>query len=630
MTIYANVYDGQLTVDLDGIGASGGVVSLAPATVSFGQVQVGTTSAPLQVTAGNSSASAIPIGGIAITAPFVLSGNSCGTSSLAANSNCQVQVEFAPTAGGAVTGLLTFTDGAGTQTVALSGTGQALPTDTLSTNTLIFPGTAEGQISAPMLVTIVNTGDLPLTFPASNAIAVTGGFQISNISFGTQIAPQHPGVGTISVQFAPTQIGAVSGMLTIADALHTQTVALSGTGLAVPVITVNPASFAFTNQQPGIASAPQTVTVTNTGGAPMTNVGFQISPVTSGYAATPSVCAATLNPGTSCQGQVTFTPPATGVIAATLAVSTSTSGVAAVAVPLNGTGLLSTALATNPSQLTFPVVAVGQSSAAQPVTVTNSSGFAINPVSLAAAAPFSIAQNTCTGSLAAGANCTASVVFQPSASGSATGSLTISSSSVAAPATVAVSGIGFDFGIAVSGPASQTIARGQQASYTLVLTPTGSGGSFSFACGTLPTNALCLFNPTTETLGAGVQGNVLVQISTSSSTTARLESPSIGKPGLSKQHPDRIGIRHALPLACGLFLLPFALWRRRRIFLLAVLAVFLSGGVTSCTSSGGATSGGGSGSSGGSGGTPTGTFTIPVTVTSTGMTHSVNLTLTVD
>jgi hypothetical protein len=163
-----------------------------------------------------------------------------------------------------------------------------------------------------------------------------------------------------------------------------------------------------------------------------------------------------------------------------------------------------------------------------------------------------------------------------------------------------------------------------------VLTPTGSGGSFSFACGTLPTNALCLFNPTTETLGSGVQGNVLVQISTSSSTTARLESPSIGKPGLSQQHPDRIGIRRALPLACGLFLLPFALWRRRRIFLLAVLAVFLAGGVTSCTSSGGGTSGGGSSGTGGSGGTPTGTFTIPVTVTSTGMTHSVNLTLTVD
>jgi hypothetical protein len=627
MTIYANVYGGQLTVDLDGTGAAAGVVSLAPATVSFGQVEVGTTSSPLQVTAGNSSATAVPISNVAITAPFVLAGNSCGTTSLAANSNCQLQVEFAPTQAGAASGLLTFTDGAGTQTVALSGTGLAAPTDTLSTNSITFPDTAMGQISAPLLVTIVNTGDVALTFPAKNAITVTGGFQVSNISFGTQIAPQHPGTGTISVQSAPTQVGSIAGTLTIADALRTQTVALSGTGLGPPVITVNPASLAFTNQQPGVASAPQTLTVTNAGGAPMANVGFQISPLASGYTILPAVCAATLNPGASCFGQVTFTPPAAGVIAAALAVSSSTPGVAAVSVPLNGSGQLASALATNPSQLTFPVVAAGQSSAAQPVTVTNSSGYSISGVSLAAAAPFSVTQNTCFGNLAAGANCTASVVFQPSVGGSASGMLTISSSAVAAPATVALSGVGFDFSVVFSGPASQTIARGQQANYTLVLTPVGSGGSFTFACGTLPTNALCLFNPATETLGTGVEGNVLVQISTSSGTTARLERPDANKPGVERA--GRRGFSGALPLACGLFLLPLALRRCRRIFLLAVLAVFLAGGVISCTSSGGGSSGSTSGQ-GGSGGTPAGTYTIPVTVTSTGMTHSVNLTLTVD
>ena len=44
MTIYANVYGGQLTVDLTGTGSPAGAVSLTPATVSFGQVEVGTTS----------------------------------------------------------------------------------------------------------------------------------------------------------------------------------------------------------------------------------------------------------------------------------------------------------------------------------------------------------------------------------------------------------------------------------------------------------------------------------------------------------------------------------------------------------------------------------------------------------
>ena len=85
---------------------------------------------------------------------------------------------------------------------------------------------------------------------------------------------------------------------------------------------------------------------------------------------------------------------------------------------------------------------------------------------------------------------------------------------------------------------------------------------------------------------------------------------------------------HVLPVACGLFLIPLAFRRRRKMFLLAVLAAFFACGVSSCISSGGG-SGGTSGKGGGSN-TPPGTYTIPVSVTSTGITRSVNVTLTVD
>jgi len=57
------------------------------------------------------------------------------------------------------------------------------------------------------------------------------------------------------------------------------------------------------------------------------------------------------------------------------------------------------------------------------------------------------------------------------------------------------------------------------------------------------------------------------------------------------------------------------------------------GGVASCASSGGGTGGGGGGSGGtggGSGLTPDGTYSIPVTVTSNGVSHSATVTLTVD
>jgi len=625
MTIYANLYGGQLTVDLTGTGAPAGVVILTPATVTFGQVEVGTTSAPLSVTAASSSAVAVPISSVVITPPFVLSSNSCGTLSLAPNSDCQLAVEFAPTAAGPASGLLTFADGAGTQSVELAGTGASAPTDVLNPASLSFPSTPEGQLSSAQSVTITNSGGLPLT---SISISASAQFQESN-ACGTQLAAG--AACTISVIFAPTQTGAVPGTLSIADALRTQTVALSGTGLAPPALSINPTSLAFTNQQPGVPSAPQTVTVSNTGGSPMANIGFSITgAAASSYSIAATTCGALLANGSSCTVQIVFTPGATGAIAASLAVSSSTSGVAPISVPLNGSGILASGLATNPAQIAFPVVAAGQSSIAQPLTVTNSSSYAISAVSLAAAVPFSVTQNTCTGTLAAGANCSASVVFQPSAGGSATGALTVTSSAVATPATVPLSGTGFDFAVSMTGPTSQTVASGQQASFTMIVAPVGSGGAFAFSCGTLPTNALCLFNPATQTLNAGVQGTVLIEISTGNGSTVRLEKPDFAKPNLDGPSSGRMALPRALPLACGLLLVPLAFFKRRKLFLLMVLFAVFVGGFSSCTSSGGGTGGGGSGGNGGGSRTPAGTYTIPVSVTSMGITHSLNVTLTVD
>ncbi len=331
MTIYANVYGGQLTVDLTGTGSPAGAVSLTPASISFGQVEVGTTSAPLPVSAANSSAVAIPISSVSVTPPFILSANACGTTSLTANSVCQLAVEFAPTQDGPASGLLTLTDGAGTQTVELNGTGIAPPTDILSPTSLSFQPTAEGQLSAAENVTLTNSGGLPLS---SISISISAQFQVSS-TCGTQLAAG--AVCTVSVIFAPNQAGTVTGTLTIAEALRTQTVGLSGSGLSPPAFNISPSSVTFTNQQPGVSSAPQTLTIANIGGSSMANIGFSISgAAAASYSIAGTNCGAVLSNGSSCTAQIVFTPSGTGPIAAMLAVSSSTLGVAPASVPLNG------------------------------------------------------------------------------------------------------------------------------------------------------------------------------------------------------------------------------------------------------------------------------------------------------
>ena len=715
MTISANIYAGQLAVDLSGTGTPAGEVTLTPGSIDFGQVQTGTTSAPMQVTVANNTSSAFRISSIAVTGPFALASNTCGTTDLAAQSDCQLQIEFEPTQTGAATGTLTMMDGAGTQTVALSGNGATPATDTLSPTSLSFPDTVTGQASAPQSVQLTNSGSATLT---SISASVSGPFQISNNNCTTQLAGEAS--CAISVVFAPKLTGSQTGTLTVSDALRTQTVALSGTGVGAPVISLSPSSLSFTGQQVGVASAAQTLTVSNTGASPMANVGFQFTgSAASDFSVSSTTCGASLNNGSSCTAEVVFTPSVGGEVAATLTVSSSTAGVAPASATLMGSLQYASGLNVSPTELDFAAVNPGQTSAAQTVTVTNGTGASISSMTATASSPFVVTQNGCTGSLGAGASCTVAVAYAPTAAGSAAGTLTISSPAVAtassvaliasgglqvtpetinfgstgvgtssnpttvtvtnlstttaidglalnvstgfkvdssncgttlaaqgsctvgvefAPATagqqtgtltvtsstvqavpVALSGMGFDFTAAVTGPGSDTVASGQTASYTLALTTLdGSQGTFTFQCSSLPAHALCVFSPGTETLGAGAQGNVTVQVST-------------GQASAASHVPDDLPW-HAAPLLCGVFLLPLARKRRRSIFFTALLAMVFCFGAASCTSSGGGTGGGGdTGSQGGSSGTtPAGTYTIQLTASSTGVQHSVSVTLTVD
>jgi hypothetical protein len=525
---------------------------------------------------------------------------------------------------------LTFADAAGTQSVALSGWGWAVPTDTLSATSLTFPGTIVGQLSAAETVTIANTGDAPLTCiyvwaggasspPTTCPQAQppsTGPFTTSN-----QCTTQLPGNSTctISVFFTPTAVGVQTGTLTIYDQLRTQTVALSGTGLAPPVITVSPTSLMFPTQPVGVASQPSTLTVSNTGGAAMANVSFQFTGDAAGSFANPSTtCGTVLNNGSSCTVQVIFTPPASGGMTGTLVVSSSTLGVKPVSVPLNNAAGIPAALQVTPPVLSFPATGVGSTSSPITVTVANPGSVAgLSDLALAATAGFQLANNTCTPTLAPQAGCTVGVTFAPASAGTQSGTLTVTSSTLTTGATAALSGMGVDFTVTVSGSASQTVASGETGSYTLVITPlNGSAGAFTFQCGTLPANALCLFNPTTETLGSGVTGNVTVQISTGQSgSSARVASP--------------LGWR-VLPLACGFVLLPLAWRRRRNGLLLAVLLATVAGGASSCSGSGGGSGGNPTNPTKGTNPTPSGTYSIPATVLSSGVQHSVTLTLTVD
>jgi len=117
-----------------------------------------------------------------------------------------------------------------------------------------------------------------------------------------------------------------------------QTASLSGNGVK-PMGSISPTSLVFPPQLVGTTSAPQTVTLSNTGTGTLTvkNIAIDDSAGTNftDFAETNN-CPASLAPGASCTVSVTFTPTATGIrIAALLIVDSDPQ---AQSVSLTGTG----------------------------------------------------------------------------------------------------------------------------------------------------------------------------------------------------------------------------------------------------------------------------------------------------
>src|SRR5438034_6193268 len=96
----------------------------------------------------------------------------------------------------------------------------------------------------------------------------------------------------------------------------------------------------------------------------------------------------------------------------------------------------------SPTSLTFRSQAVGTSSAAQFITLTNS-GNATLTFSASFTGDFGFAGlGTCGSSVAAGVSCTISVKFTPTATGTRTGTLTLTDNAPNSPQTVSLTGTG--------------------------------------------------------------------------------------------------------------------------------------------------------------------------------------------
>ncbi len=279
---------------------------------------------------------------------------------------------------------------------------------------------------------------------------------------------------------------------------------------AVPTtISLSATTLDFGNVYLG-SSATKAVQVTNTSGfsSTVTIQGVSVTGANASDYLASSNCA-TLAEGASCTVTVTFTPSALGTRAATLTVTNTSASDADQTVALTGVGVAE--ISASASLLDFGNVDVGQSSAAQAVTITNGTTTAIALTGFNITGDYT-ETTTCGSSLAGGASCIVSVVFKPTATGTRPGSLVVSTGNArVASLTVALTGNGVDFNIALA-PASGSVIAGLSISPVATITPiSGYTGTLTLTCTTLASGSSCLPSASSVTVAGATTDKISIQ-----------------------------------------------------------------------------------------------------------------------
>ncbi|HEV2426068.1 MAG TPA: choice-of-anchor D domain-containing protein [Terriglobia bacterium] len=227
LSVTDNASGSPQTVSLTGTGV-GAVASVSPGTLTYGVQLIGTSSTAQVVTLTNTGNASLIITGITPSSNFSET-NNCG-SSLAAGADCIINISFAPTKAGSLSGNVAVNDnstGNGTQKIAVSGTGTAME---ISPTSLNFGSVSVGTTSASEAVSVTNVSSSSVNMNSYSFSGTDPKDFGQNNNCGSSLAAGT--TCTLDVTFTPGASGARSATLNIYDAggASPQTVALSGAG----------------------------------------------------------------------------------------------------------------------------------------------------------------------------------------------------------------------------------------------------------------------------------------------------------------------------------------------------------------------------------------------------------------
>lgn len=468
-------------VALSGTGLQGTLSIGGITTVPLGNVNIGSSSSPQQITVSNAGDAPVTFTGFPRTgtgaSEFGVSG--CA-SPLAANASCPLSVTFTPTTTTSRSVTMTINGNASNApTVTLTGTGLGLPPPVLSPTSIgAFPSTLVATTSGV-------TRTLTISNPRANALTYARSFSGANgadFAVASETCPTRsiPGGGscTLTLSFTPAAGPGAGPRAASLDLAFTgfgtdpsppaQAIALSGTAaVSSPVFNIPSDTITF-SAVAGTAGNTTQTTITNSGSAPLVLDTLTIGGTSpgsfnpaAGNTCTPGLSIPATPGSNTCMLAIQFASATAATLDATLTIVHNAAGsprvislagnaTAAPTPVLNVGGVTALAFGSVPlggsAERTLNVSNIGTA----PLTL---SGLA---VSGSAAAEF-VRAGSCSGTtaLAAGASCTVTLTFAPTAAGARTATLTVDATGASPPSlSVTLTGAGESLPEPVTAPAT--------------------------------------------------------------------------------------------------------------------------------------------------------------------------------
>ncbi len=309
-----------------------------------------------------------------------------------------------------------------------------------------------------------------------------------------------------------------------------------------PIASLSPSNLTFANQILNTISAGKQVTLSNTGNATLSISGVSVS----GDFAQSNTCTSVVAGG-NCVITITFTPTVAGTRNGILSITDNASG-SPHTTSLSGTGVpASTPGATlTPSTLSFGNQSVGTSSSTQAVTLTNSGNASLSISGISVSGDFSETHN-CGATLGAAASCSINVTFQPTVTGTRTGTLSVNDNASGSPQTATLSGSGVVAGtpsatflpaslnftpqIVGTNSAAQSVKLTNSGNATMNIGSIAASGDFTqtnSCSATLAANASCTISLTFKPVAGGSRTGTLVVTDNASGSPQRLNLSGTG------------------------------------------------------------------------------------------------------